>query len=327
MENRAISYQIKDLEKSFVSKRHRVKALDKVSFDIFEGETLGIVGESGCGKSTLGKVMLGILSPDSGEVLFEGKDVHKMSRKEEFRFCKEAQMIFQDPYASLDPTKQVKAIIGEGLRIHYKNLTPAQRQERILQLINQVGLRPEHAERYPHEFSGGERQRIGIARALAVEPRFLLCDEPVSALDVSVQAQVINLLAELKACQKLTMLFISHDLSMVKFIADRIGVMYLGNLVEVCDSKELYENHLHPYSQLLISSIPIPDPIETQKRDMASIQGEAQHSQNPQTNSCPFYHRCKQRSDRCKEEKPQLQEVSSGHWVACHHLGGTCPLA
>jgi oligopeptide transport system ATP-binding protein len=318
MENRPVSYQVRDLEKSFMAKKHSVKALDKVSFDIYEGETLGIVGESGCGKSTLGKVMLGILAPDSGQVLFEGKDVHKMKRKEEFRFCKEAQMIFQDPYASLDPTKQVKAIIGEGLRIHYRNLRPAEREERVLELINQVGLRPEHAERYPHEFSGGERQRIGIARALAVEPRFLLCDEPVSALDVSVQAQVINLLAELKASQKLTMLFISHDLSMVKFIADRIGVMYLGNLVEVCSSEELYHNHLHPYSQLLISSIPIPDPIEAQKRDVEGIKGEVSHSQNPKTSSCPFYHRCREKSERCGEKKPELQEVAPGHWVACH---------
>ncbi len=316
MQKKKITYEVNNVCKYFTSKRHTVKAVDNVSFSIRQGETFGIVGESGCGKTSLGKTMMGILPIESGEVLFNGQNVHRLSKKENLAFCKKAQMVFQDPYASLDPTKQILDIIGEGLRIHAKNISRKEREEKVYQLINTVGLNSEHALRYPHEFSGGERQRIGIARALAVDPEFLLCDEPVSALDVSIQAQIINLLSELKAARQLTMLFISHDLSMVKYIADRVGVMYLGNLVEVCDCETLYRAHKHPYTKVLISSIPIPDPQKAQERDHSAVIGEASLSQMQE--SCHFYSRCINRMDICKEKIPALREVEPGHLVACH---------
>lgn len=309
--------QVKNLKKYFnVGKNATLKAVDDVSFNIKKGETLGLVGESGCGKTTCGRTVLGLYGATSGEVLFEGTDIHKLKGKAKKEYTKNAQIIFQDPYASLDPRMTVGDIIAEGIDIHgiYKG---KERTNRIYELLNLVGLNKEHASRFPHEFSGGQRQRIGIARALAVEPKFIVCDEPISALDVSIQAQVVNLLIKLQNELGLTYLFIAHDLSMVKHISDRVGVMYLGTMVELASSENLYGKPLHPYTQALLSAIPIPDPEVERSRSRIMLEGDVPSPINPKP-GCRFAPRCKYAKPKCSEVSPAFKEVEKEHFVACH---------
>ncbi|MBU5485461.1 ATP-binding cassette domain-containing protein [Clostridium sp. MSJ-11] len=316
MENNVL-VEVKNLKKYFkVGKDATLKAVDNVSFNIKKGETLGLVGESGCGKTTCGRTVLGLYGATDGEVLFEGIDIHKLKGAKKREFTKNAQIIFQDPYASLNPRMTVGEIIAEGIDIHGL-YTGEKRQERIYHLLNLVGLNKEHASRFPHEFSGGQRQRIGIARALAVEPKFIVCDEPISALDVSIQAQVVNLLIKLQRELGLTYLFIAHDLSMVKHISDRVGVMYLGTMVELASSKALYEKPLHPYTQALLSAIPIPDPDVEKNRQRIMLEGEVPSPINPKP-GCRFAARCKYAKQVCSEVSPELKEVEKDHFVACH---------
>ena len=291
-------------------------AVEDVSLDIHRGETLGLVGESGCGKSTLGRTMMGIYRPTKGKLYYAGKEVDLSNRKDRIAFSKKAQIVFQDPYASLDPRMTVGSIIQEGMEIH--GLYDEQRRrERVAELLDIVGLNREHANRFPHEFSGGQRQRIGIARALAIEPEFIVCDEPISALDVSIQAQVINLLHDLQQKMGLTYLFIAHDLNIVRYISDRIAVMYLGSMVELAQSGELYANTLHPYSKALLSAVPIPDPdLETTKHRQI-IDGDVPSPIN-KPKGCAFSSRCPLACDKCREAAPQLREAAPGHFVACH---------
>lgn len=318
MNNRPIELEVSHLYKYFhVGKKRTLKAVDDVSFVIHKGETLGIVGESGCGKTTCGKTCIGMLSKTGGEVKYQGQDVHKMSRKERFNFTKKVQMIFQDPYASLDPHQKVYDIIAEGIRIHRLAKDKKEEERMVLELLDMVGLNTEHAMRNVHEFSGGQRQRIGIARALSVDPEFLFCDEPISALDVSIQAQIINLLIKLQKERDLTMLFIAHDLSMVKHISDRIGVMYLGSLVELSASSELYKKPMHPYTQALLSAVPIADPKASRQRAKIMLTGDVPSPVNPPA-GCRFSGRCSHCTDRCIKEKPELREIEPGHFVSCH---------
>ena len=303
-------------KKMFSRQVKHLKAVDDISFFIRRGETLGLVGESGCGKSTTGRTILKLYEPTGGQILFNGTDITNFSQKEMLPYRKHMQMIFQDPYASLNTRMTITDIIGEGIDTH-KLYTGKERQERIYSLLNKVDLKQEHANRYPHEFSGGQRQRIGIARALAVEPELIICDEPISALDVSIQAQVVNMLEDLQEEMGLTYLFIAHDLSMVKHISDRIGVMYLGQLAEVCESEELYKHPLHPYTQALLSAIPIPDPRKTRKQKRIVLQGDVTSPINPK-NNCRFASRCPKCQAICKEQVPELREVAPGHFVACH---------
>lgn len=311
--------EVKDLKKHFhIAHNQVLKAVDGVSFEIKKGETLGLVGESGCGKSTLGRVIMGIYPKTSGEILFEGQPVKIKSSKDRLNYAKKAQIIFQDPYASLNPRMTVGSIVAEGMEIH--GLFDAKtRQERTFELLETVGLNREHANRFPHEFSGGQRQRIGIARALAIEPEFLVCDEPISALDVSIQAQVINLLKDLQTRLGLTYLFIAHDLNIVKYISDRIAVMYLGYIVEIASSDIIYGNTLHPYSKALLSSVPIPDPdVEAQKQRVV-LQGDVPSPIN-MPKGCPFASRCTEVCEICHKERPKLIEIEPGHFVACHKV-------
>ncbi len=309
---------VKNLKKYFNVGRDAVlKAVDNVTFQIHEGETLGMVGESGCGKTTCGRTAIGIYSKTDGTVLYNGRDVHAMKGKERTAFTKECQIIFQDPYASLNPRMTVSDIIAEGIDIHGMAANDKDRAERIYHLLDLVGLNKEHASRFVHEFSGGQRQRIGIARALAVEPRFIMSDEPISALDVSIQAQIVNLLIKLQNEMGLTYLFIAHDLSMVKHISDRVAVMYLGTLVELTTSEMLYENPLHPYTQALLSAIPIPDPRVARKRERIRLRGEVSSPINPSA-GCRFKDRCAAAMPCCGEELPELREVEKNHFVACH---------
>ena len=311
--------QVKNLKKYFnTGHKEVVKALDNVSFDIYEGETVGLVGESGCGKTTCGRIILGLYDKTDGQVLYRGKDVHQMSRSEKYAFKKQAQIVFQDPYSSLDPRMTVADIIAEGIDIHHLAKDRKERLQKIYYYLNAVGLNESHASRFVHEFSGGQRQRIGIARALAVEPEFIMLDEPISALDVSIQAQVVNLLIKLQKEKGLTYLFVAHDLAMVKHISDRIVVMYLGTVVETASSEALYAKPLHPYTQALISAIPIPDPELERKRAAATVQGEATVA--GATEGCRFRTRCKFATERCAHEMPELREVEPGHFAACHNL-------
>ena len=321
MNNRPVELEVNNLCKYYSAGKKRVlKAVDGVSFVIHKGETLGIVGESGCGKTTCGKTCIGMLPKTAGEVKYKGRDVHAMSKKERFDFTGKVQMIFQDPYSSLDPHQKVYYTVAEGIRIHKLAKSTAEEERMVLELLDMVGLNAEHAMRNVHEFSGGQRQRIGIARALAVDPEFLFCDEPISALDVSIQAQIINLLMKLQKERDLTMLFIAHDLSMVKHISDRIGVMYLGNMVELTTSAELYKNPLHPYTEALLSAVPIADPRASRARQKIMLTGDVPSPVNPPA-GCRFSGRSRYVTDQCSKVRPELREVEPGHWVACHLRG------
>lgn len=310
-------FEVKELTKAFPRPGGKsMKAVDAVSFDIYKGETLGIVGESGCGKTTCGRTMIGLYPKTSGTVLYREKDIHKMNKKEYFEYTKHVQAVFQDPYTSLNPRMKVLDIIAEGLDIHNMAANKQERLQRVYELLKMVGLDKEHTERYIHEFSGGQRQRICIARALAVNPEFVLCDEAISALDVSIQAQIVNLLMKLQKQQNLTYMFIAHDLTMVRYISDRVGVMYLGNIVELGDSDEIYNHPLHPYTKILISAVPIADPDAEEKRQRMLPKGEVISETFPEK-CCKFCARCPYATERCKKESPVLKEVEKGHWAAC----------
>ena len=295
-----------------------LKAVDDVSFSIRRGETLGLVGESGCGKTTVGRTLLHLYKPTDGEIWFDGKQI--VTQKDIAEYRQKTAMVFQDPYSSLNPRMTVSDIIGEPLHVHKMYKSEAERKERILELMAQVGLNSEHANRYAHEFSGGQRQRIGIARALAVKPQFVVCDEPVSALDVSIQAQVINMFDELQDQMGLTYLFIAHDLLVVRHISDRIAVMYLGKMVELADAKEIYDHPLHPYTRSLMSAVPLPDPKKARENKRIVLSGDIPSPLNAPS-GCPFRTRCPYASEVCAESMPEFKDVGGGHFVACHNMG------
>ena len=294
-----------------------LKAVDDVSFAIRKGETLGLVGESGCGKTTVGRTLLHLYKPTAGEIWFDGKQIK--TKKDILEYRQKSAMVFQDPYSSLNPRMTVSDIIAEPLDVHKMCANKKERQERILDLMAKVGLNSEHANRYAHEFSGGQRQRIGIARALSMNPEFVVCDEPVSALDVSIQAQVINMFDELQEQMGLTYLFIAHDLLVVRHISDRIAVMYLGKMVELADAREIYDHPLHPYTKSLMSSVPLPDPKKARENQRIVLHGDIPSPLNAPS-GCPFRTRCPYATDACAESMPEFREVASGHFVACHHV-------
>lgn len=301
----------------FGKKVGEVKAVDGISFSVMEGEILGIVGESGCGKSTAGKSILRLIEPSAGEVKFENKDITNISAEEMRKLRRNMQIIFQDPYASLNPRHTVEKIIGEPLQIHGMS-SVEERKERVKELLEVVGLSAYHASRYPHQFSGGQRQRIGIARALANNPKLIICDEPVSALDVSVQSQILNLMEELRDEFNLTYVFIAHDLSVVKHISDRVGVMYLGRMVELTDKGKLYDDPKHPYTQALLSAVPLPDPDIA--KDRIILKGDVPSPSNPPA-GCAFHTRCPHAMDICSKVRPEFEEIEDNHFVACHLYG------
>jgi oligopeptide transport system ATP-binding protein len=324
MAEKEILLQVRNLKKYFPITRGiifqrqvgAIKAVDGISFDVIQGETLGLVGESGCGKTTTGRTILQLYRPTAGEVIFEGHNLVRLKGEGLRRMRRRMQMIFQDPYASLNPRMTVGNIIGEPLEVH-GIAKGKERREKVQELLNVVGLNPYFVNRYPHEFSGGQRQRIGVARALALNPAFIVCDEPISALDVSIQAQVVNLLEDLQAEFGLTYLFIAHDLSMVRHISTRVAVMYLGKIVELTDRDSLYYDPQHPYTKSLLSAVPIPDPVVEEKRKRIILEGDVPSPANP-PEGCNFSTRCPVAMERCFEEDPEFREVTSGHWCACH---------
>ena len=317
MEDSKHLLEVKHLKKYFRTGKNMLKAVDDVSFFIKKGETVGVVGESGCGKTTCGRTILGLYDKTDGEVLYRGKDVHQLKGHERKQFTKQAQIIFQDPYASLDIKMKVQEIIAEGIRAHGLLKNEKEIREKVKELLITVGLDAGYADRYVHEFSGGQRQRIGIARALAVEPEFIVCDEPISALDVSIQAQIVNLLDELQRKKGLTYLFIAHDLSMVKYISDRVMVMYLGKIMEITEADRLYEQPAHPYTKALLSAIPIPDPKVELTKKRIKMEGEIPSPLNPPS-GCRFANRCPYVEERCREEEPELRLIAPNHYAACH---------
>ncbi len=337
MSNEKRLVQVDHLQQYFAphggsSRKKKIQAVDDVSFFIRKGETLGLVGESGCGKTTVGRTLLRLYEPTDGRIIYDGNVIFdsgthpgengEYSKKvavDMLPYRRKMQMVFQDPYASLDPRMTIGDIVGESIDIHKLAANSADRHDRIISLLEQVGLNSEHANRYPHEFSGGQRQRVGIARALAVNPEFIVCDEPVSALDVSIQAQVVNMFEDLQKERELTYLFIAHDLSVVRHISNRIGVMYLGNLVELANSYELIKHSVHPYTRSLISAIPLADPIKARSTTRIPLSGDVPSPLNPPS-GCRFRTRCPYADECCACEKPELKEVSPGHWAACHHL-------
>lgn len=317
--------RVRDLKKYFPVRRGtfgrvtaQVRAVDGLSFDLWKGETLGLVGETGCGKSTAGRALLRLIEPTAGEIHFDGQDVRGLNRRSLRAFRRRAQLVFQDPFGSLNPRLSVGAMLEEALRVH--RLGGANRRDRTVELLELVGLRSEHIDRYPHEFSGGQRQRLGIARALSVEPDLLVLDEPVSALDVSVQAQVVNLLEDLQAELGLTYLFIAHDLALVEHVSDRVAVMYLGRIVELADARELYRDPTHPYTRALLSAVPRPDPVGREKRQRTVLEGDVPSPIDP-PEGCPFHPRCPHpaKDATCRSTLPLLEGTQAGHFTACHH--------
>lgn len=315
-EKKEILVDVKHLKKYFqVSRTNVLKAVDDISFQIRRGETVGLVGESGCGKSTAGRCLIRLDHPTEGEIYYKGKELAKQDAKEKIEFCKNVQMIFQNPYSSLNPRMTVREIVSEGIRLHDK-LTEKEITEKVKELLRKVGLNGDHMSRFPHEFSGGQRQRIGIARALSVRPEFIICDEPISALDVSIQAQVINMLKDFQRKEGLTYLFIAHDLSVVKYISDRIIVMYLGKIVETGDAEEIYRNPLHPYTQSLLSAIPEADPMVAKQKKRIVLKGEIPSPINPKL-CCRFAERCQFATEECFCKEPELLGINKSHEVAC----------
>lgn len=312
--------EVKNLKKYFdVGPRQVLKAVDDISFSIKRGSTLGLVGESGCGKTTVGRTLVSLYEADGGEIIFDGKDIMSANKKELKQLTRRMQMIYQDPYASLNPFFTVGEIISEGLIIHKIGANKKERMEIVYEVLELVGLHREHANRFPHEFSGGQRQRVGIARSLAVEPEFIVCDEAISALDVSIQAQIVNLLVDFQDKMGLTYLFIAHDLSMVRYISDRTAVMYLGKLVELGDGDEVYSHPVHPYTQGLLSAVPIADPRRERSHKVQLLEGEVQSPINPKP-GCRFFKRCPKATGICSEVTPELIDVGSGHMAACHNI-------
>lgn len=318
LEKKESILKVEELCKYFkISSSEVLKAVDKVSFEVYKKEVVGVVGESGCGKSTLGRCLLRLYEPTSGRIYYDGKDISEIKTKEQKReFCKNVQMIFQNPYASLNPRMTVKEIVGEGIKLHQK-CSPKALDERVIELLGRVGMNKEHLSRFSHEFSGGQKQRVGIARALSVGPKLIVCDEPISALDVSIQAQVINMLKRLQEELGLTYLFIAHDLSVVKYISDRVIVMYLGMIVEIGETEELYAHPAHPYTQAMLASIPVADPEKSRKQEDIYIKGEVSSPINP-PDSCRFAERCPKAKDICYRKIPELKEITGSHKAACH---------
>ncbi len=312
--------EVEGLKKYFqVGKGQTLKAVDDISFQIKKGQTLGLVGESGCGKTTVGRTLLRIYEPDAGKILFDGKDISRVSKKEAKELTRRMQMVFQDPYASLNPFFTVGEIVEEGMKIHKMYHSETERRERVYELLEMVGLNKDHANRFPHEFSGGQRQRVGIARALALNPEFIVCDEPISALDVSIQAQVVNMLMKFQEEMDLTYLFIAHDLSMVRHIADQTAVMYLGTMVEYGSTRDVYEHPVHPYTRGLLSAVPVADPDYEKAHNRIPMDGEVPSPINPKP-GCRFCARCRKATAQCHEETPKLRDVGGGHMAACWNL-------